>query len=561
MASLLTSRGVAAMAALEAFLVVRLCPDRLYLTSEGGTIAQLLEASLLLFVANCFIVFTYSRFLYPRVLGPLRKVPRPKSYFSRMLYARFVKQEHHGALLLDVAESTPNHGLLVLNEGLQDRVFAVSLPVIAEMLVHKPYDFVKPQNVRDFMCHFLGDGLIVAEGARHSWLRKHSQRHFGYRQIRDLYPMMWKKALGWQSALEDEINAASASASASASVEEAPPVAFEMCGWAAKTTFDVIGMAGLGRDFNLVGDADAQDEFVSDYESVTGDHMLLYFVMSMWLSFRLVRLLPWRKNDFFMEKTASLKRTCQKIIRGKRDELVGKGRDQSDILALLIKSGDFSDDELGDQLLTYMVAGHDTASATLVWACFLLVQHPKWQILLRQELRQARLPREELPQPADEIAATLERLPILNGVLSETLRLYPPVPVTTRVAARDTCLGGYMIPKGTEILMSPWAVNRSPQHWGADAGQFDPNRWIQNGRPSNSGAAESSNYALMTFLHGPRSCIGQGFARAELRCLLAALLSRFELTLATDAASVVPAGAITIRPHNGLRVNMKVVAN
>lgn len=160
---------------------------------------------------------------------------------------------------------------------------------------------------------------------------------------------------------------------------------------------------------------------------------------------------------------------------------------------------------------------------------------------------------------SDRIATSLESLPLLNGILNETLRLYPTVPVTTRVAARDTTLGQQPIPKGTNILLSPWLINRSAALWGPEAGEFDPGRWIdEHGRPNNSGGADS-NYNFMTFLHGPRSCIGRDFAKAELRCLLAAIVSRFEWTLDMDEKDVIPAGAITIKPQKGLYLKMKTV--
>lgn len=165
-------------------------------------------------------------------------------------------------------------------------------------------------------------------------------------------------------------------------------------------------------------------------------------------------------------------------------------------------------------------------------------------------------------EAADDIARRLENLPVLNGVLHETLRLYPTVPVTNRVAICDTTLGGQRIPKGTEILISPWVINRSPALWGADgreAGAFDPQRWIdQDGRPNNHGGA-GTNYAIQTFLHGPRSCLGQGFTKAELRCLLAAMAIRFDWTLDMNVNDVIPAGAISIRPLNGLHLQVKSV--
>lgn len=161
-----------------------------------------------------------------------------------------------------------------------------------------------------------------------------------------------------------------------------------------------------------------------------------------------------------------------------------------------------------------------------------------------------------MPQDATELSSALERLPYLNGVMNETFRLYPTVPATLREAQRDSQIGGHVIPKGTRIIVPIWLVNHSPEAWGPDVEEFKPERWIsEEGKPNNHGGS-TSNYDFMTFLHGPRSCIGQNFSRAELRCLLATMVTTFRWELAMDDAMVVPRGVITIKPNNGLYLRL-----
>lgn len=174
---------------------------------------------------------------------------------------------------------------------------------------------------------------------------------------------------------------------------------------------------------------------------------------------------------------------------------------------------------------------------------------------LRDEIREA-LPAGLTTDTAD-LASLLDQLPLLNGIINETLRLYPTVPMTMRTAVCDTRLGEQYIPKGTCMILSMWQMNRSTEVWGADAGQFRPERWVTDaGKPNQNGGA-SSNYEFLTFLHGPRSCIGQGFARAEMRCLLATLTASFSWELAMDEADIVPRGVISIKPANGLLLKLK----
>ena len=200
------------------------------------------------------------------------------------------------------------------------------------------------------------------------------------------------------------------------------------------------------------------------------------------------------------------------------------------------------------------------------WACYLLAVDQARQSTLRSEVREVLAPNAILGDGSDmDVADILEHLPFLNGVVSETLRLYPAVPVTQRTAIRDSSLAGIRVPMGTDIYVSPWIFNRSPKLWGPAADTFQPERWIShksddNGRQRiNPTAGASSNYDFLTFLQGGRSCIGQGFARAELRCLLAVIAMQFEWSLDMDEKDVTMGGAITIKPQHGLHLRLKRV--
>jgi cytochrome P450 len=146
----------------------------------------------------------------------------------------------------------------------------------------------------------------------------------------------------------------------------------------------------------------------------------------------------------------------------------------------------------------------------------------------------------------------LESLPYLNAVCKEVLRIYPTIPVSARCAVRDTFILGQLVPKGTTVFVAPWSVNRNPKIWGEDAEAFRPERWLDT---PNGGA--SSNYAFLTFFHGPRSCIGQNFARAELRALVAALVGEFEIRMADPNEKVRVGGTITIKPVDKLKLKLR----
>lgn len=201
---------------------------------------------------------------------------------------------------------------------------------------------------------------------------------------------------------------------------------------------------------------------------------------------------------------------------------------------------------------------HETTASAFTWACYLLTLYPDVQERLRTEIR------ERIPSGNHPITwSDLETLPLLNGVCQEVLRLYPTVPMTIREAVRDSVVAGKHIPKGTRILLCPYAINRSPEFWGNDGEEFRPERWIdtdKNGQlvTNNTGGA-STNFAQITFLHGQRSCIGKDFARAELRCAVAGVVGRFRFEMQNPKQKIHIAGAVTTKPVEGMHLRMSRV--
>ncbi|KAI0900056.1 cytochrome P450 [Annulohypoxylon nitens] len=549
--SILSLQGATVAAGIESLLVLKVLPNYVDSTYSQKNVRLIA----LVFVINYVIFFIYSTIIYPDFISPLRKFPRPKWWLPRMIYARLATKTTQGELLLDIVQDVPNDGIVALREVTESRLLVTAPSVLADLLVHRSYDFEKPQNMRNFLSSVIGSGLVTTEGEDHKFLRKNSLNAFSFRRIKDLYPMIWKNSLAFTDALKENIKHQNSETNDGTGPLEGKA---EITRWASKVTLNIIGIAGLGRNFNVLNTSN--DPLVENYETIfnPSKEMLLYFVLSAWFSVRLVRMLPWKMNQAFEHAGSTLRRICSQLVSDKREAIRKNEGENVDILSLLIKSDNFSDTAIRDQLLTYLAAGHDTSALSLTWACYLLALDPSRQNKLRSEVRDALTSIERSEDGVLNISSTLERLPFLNGVLNETLRLYPTIPVTIRVAARDTSLAGQPIPKGTEILISPWLINRSRVFWGPDAAEFKPERWIEkDGRPNNTGGA-TSNYEFLSFLHGPRACIGQGFARAELRCLLAALVSRFEWELDMDEKDVVAGGAITLAPIYGLHVMLKL---
>ncbi|KAJ9371078.1 hypothetical protein DTO282F9_7579 [Paecilomyces variotii] len=515
---------------------------------------------ILIFAVNYTTWLIYRLMIYPVFVDPLRSFPGPSSVNAlKLLWFRLTTTVIPAERYVSIAKRFSNDSVVALRGLGKTQLLLTKPDSIAEVLTDHPYDFIKPPVVRKFLGLILGEnGPFFAEGERHKFIRKNTRPAFSSRALQDLYPMMWTKAMALTHLLRDEVQQQSTAADSMGTVD--------ICPWATRASLDVIGIAGLGREFNILKNSDDQLFKAYEYISEPSLEKIVYAFLCSRFSYQLVQRLPfWRLNVTFRENIESIRRIAEDLVREKREAIVGKGDDNFDILSLLIRSDNFSESELVDQLLTYLVAGHETTSLAFTWACYLLATHPNWQTALREEVRQALSSHLNSSSSVSiqhkDLGSILESLPILHGVVEEALRLYPAAPILLRVAAVDTHLCGRPIPKGTWILIPPWLINRSPEFWGADASDFRPDRWISpdGKRPISNAGTAAGNSGILTFLRGPRGCIGQNFSRAELRCLIAAMVGQFEWTLAMPEDRVVPSGAVTIKPANGLYVKLKSI--
>ncbi|MCJ1397454.1 hypothetical protein MMC11_000647 [Xylographa trunciseda] len=463
-------------------------------------------------------------------------------------------KETTGQPMLEWTNSVPNDGLLRYTSLLNsERILVTGAKALGEVLVTKNYDFVKPSGIREGIGKILGVGILLAEGEEHKTQRRHLMPAFAYRHIKDLYPIFWAKSTELVQALSTHVKEEAAKAGQEKDLSSTAVVA--LATWMSRATLDIIGVAGMGQDFNSL--EDPETELYITYKKIFQPSKAARMIglASMFIPIQLLRMLPLKRNDEILAASEVIKGVSRNLIRSKQRKMAQeKGRADVDILSVALESGGFSEEDLVNQMMTFLAAGHETTATSMQWALLTLCKHPEMQTRLREEVRA------NLPSPDDTTtkmsAEILDRLPYLHAVCNEVLRVYPAVPMTRRVADHDTSIVGQFIPKGTNIFLSPAAVNKSIDLWGADALEFNPDRWLGSG--TNNGGA-SSNYALLTFLHGPRSCIGQAFAKAEFACLLAAMVGRFELELVDKDAPIEVQTGITARPKGGLSLRTRVL--
>jgi cytochrome P450 len=204
------------------------------------------------------------------------------------------------------------------------------------------------------------------------------------------------------------------------------------------------------------------------------------------------------------------------LIAQRRDD----DRDYNDVLPLLMsaQSGEepetkLTEKQIHDHILTFLAAGHETTAIALVWTFYLLSQYPRVRIKLQDQIRSVLAGREPT---LDDLA----RIPYLDWVLDESMRLYPPAWLQMRIVAIESEIDGVRLPAGTLLILSQWVMHRLPEIW-KDAEVFKPERWD----PTNEQQIPPGAY--FPFGGGPRTCIGMPLAQLEARIILASILQRY----------------------------------
>jgi cytochrome P450 len=461
----------------------------------------------------------------------------------------------------------PNDGIIrYLGMFNQERIMVTSPKGLGEVLTTKNYDFIKPSHFASGLGRLLGIGILLAEGDEHKKQRKNLMPAFAFRHVKDLYPVFWDKSREAVAAITEQVKAGGLKAADLEGTEQTIDLTkegsvLEVMGWASRSTLDIIGLAGLGQDFGAIENPNTL--LNRTYRTVfkPSRQAAILGLLNLFLPGWFVKRLPVKRNGEIEEAAAIIRTTCRQLIRAKKEKLEKNQLTDVDILSVALESGGFSEENLIDQLMTFLAAGHETTATAMTWAIYMLCLNPDVQTRLRAEIR------EKLPSVNEDARISsqqIDHMPYLNAVCNEVLRYYPPVPITLREAGNNTTILNQFVPKGTRVMLVPWATNKQTSLWGDNAAKFDPERWMANEKnPQSANGGAPSNYSMLTFLHGPRSCIGQGFAKAEFACLLAAWVGRFEFELNNakeyDEENIVIRGGVTARPAKGMYVRAKVV--
>jgi cytochrome P450 len=386
---------------------------------------------------------------------------------------------------------------------------------IEDLLVTNAKKFHKAMSLRSpFFHRLVGNGLLTSEGD--FWRRQrrlaqpafHRQRVSNYGEVMVEYTE--RMLSGWQPGEVRDVH------------RDMMRLTLEIV---VKTLFDA----------DVSGDAEHVGRVLSEIVKPFASQATLKWILN--------NRLPTPAHRRFYKSVGEIDQIVYRLIAERR----ATGYDKGDLLSMLLQAHDddgsqMTDAQLRDEVMTLFLAGHETTALALSWTWYLLTTNKEAEAKFHNEIDQVLAGR--LPRVSD-----LQELRYTEMIAKETLRLYPPAFAVGREAIEECEIGGYRVPRKTQLFAFQWATQRDPRFFD-NPNEFIPERWTPEF------IEQLPKYAYFPFGGGPRLCIGNYFAMMEIILLMATIGRRFEFTLAPDA-NVELYPALSLRTKNGIRVVVK----
>ena len=383
---------------------------------------------------------------------------------------------------------------------------------IRRILLEKVDDYPKSKATKNILRPAIGDSLFIAEGAHWRWQRRAAAPVFTHRNIANLAPVM-----------------AQAAERAATRIADQAPQAVDMMNEMVQTTFDVISEVTFSGDGSF--DSSKVHQAIDDYIAEAGKISLLDMLgVPDWV--------PRPGRMMSGNAVGDMKQVADTAIEARKAR---GAKDTPDLLDLLLAGVDpetkktMNTAELRDNLLTFIVAGHETTALTLAWALYLCAFDQDVQTKARAEIADIC---DEGPISGDQAM----QLSFVRQIIDETLRLYPPAGIISRTAQTNDMLCAREIRPGDTVMIPIYTLQRNRLLWD-DPDAFKPERF--------SDRKAIDRYAYLPFGDGPRICIGASFAIQEAVIVLATLLKRFRFDL-VEGKPPKPVMILTLRPEGGV---------
>ncbi|XP_031262253.1 cytochrome P450 704C1-like [Pistacia vera] len=392
----------------------------------------------------------------------------------------------------------------------------------------------------------LGDGIFAVDGEKWRHQRKLSSYEFSTKILRDFSSVVFRTTAVKLARIVSEASASNRSV--------------DMQDILMKATLDSVFKVVLGIELDgLSGTYEEGTQFTDAFDTANAITSFR-FIDVFWKIKRFLNIASeakLRKNikvvDDFVYKLIKSK---IERLNNRHDDLSSVSGKKEDILSRFLELKETDPKYLRDIVLNFVIAGKDTTAATVSWFFYLLCKHPDIQEKIAQEIIEATQVRsnssiEELAAKVNE--ETLDRMHYLHAALSETLRLYPAVPVDGKVCfSDDTLPDGFSVNKGDMITYVPYAMGRTKTLWGNDAEEFRPERWLNE----NGHFQPKSPFIFTAFQAGPRICLGKDFAYRQMKIFSMILLGSYKFKLSDDSKPVRYKTALTLHIEGGLHLRV-----
>ena len=408
-----------------------------------------------------------------------------------------------------------DYGDVVASRFLYVRAYFLYHPTdIETLLTTGAKSYRKAQSLRSpFFRRLVGNGLVTSEGDFWRRQRRLAQPAFHRQRISSYGTIMVEYAqraiAGWKAGEQRDI------------AKDMTRLTLEIV---VKTLFN----ADVSNDAAHVG------EILSRLAKPFASQATVKWILD--------NRLPTPGHRRYFNSVSEIDRLVFRIIAERR----ASGSDEGDLLSMLLQAQDedgshMSDAQLRDEVMTLFLAGHETTALALSWSWYLLATHPEAERKFHSELD------EVLGGRAPDVN-DLPKLKYTEMIAKEALRLYPPAYAVGREAIEETEIGGYRVPKGTQLFAFQWVTQRDARFF-ERPDEFEPERW------ASEAVQRLPRYAYFPFGGGPRQCIGNYFAMIEIVLLLATIGRRFRFALAEGhPVEVLP--VLSLRPKSGIKVNL-----
>ena len=395
------------------------------------------------------------------------------------------------------------------------RSYLLNQPDLVDLVLkERPDDFPKSDRISEGLRPLLGNSVFLTNGETWKRQRRIIDPAFEGGRLRDTFAAMWDAAEAAATRLDKRAG-------------QVVEIEAETSHAAADVIFRTL--------FSIPIEHEVATEVFDEFRRYQRGQPILNLAA-------FIPLPRWMPRLHRKSTRASAARIRDLITRLTRDRMdaIAAGMAPDDLATKIMTTADpqtgetFDTEEMVDQVAIFFLAGHETSASALAWALYLMALYPEWQDRLAAEA--------QVLERAD--FAVMSKLRLSRDVFRETLRLYPPVPMMVREAACPEHFRDRDVPKGSQLVLSPWHLHRHERLWDRPD-DFDPDRWH-----TENGKACARN-AYMPFSAGARVCTGAGFAMVEGPLILSRILRDFRVTL-TDAPPPVPVAHLTVRSDRGI---------